>query len=145
LVIALDSSVVIACFGGWHEHHRAARSLLAARPSLPAHAAVESYSVLTRLPDPFRAEPAVAAEFLRRTFPTPLLILDPAAYEALPGQLAGLGISGGAVYDPMIALTARRAEAELITLDRRARDTYRRVGVPSRLLAGDVPPQRERT
>jgi predicted nucleic acid-binding protein len=144
-VIALDTSVVIACFGGWHEHHQAARSLLANRPSLPAHTAVESYSVLTRLPDPFRAEPAVAAEFLRRTFPAPRLVLAPAAYGALPGQLAELGISGGAVYDAMIALTARLADAELITLDRRARDTYRRVGAPSRLLAGDVPPQRDPT
>jgi predicted nucleic acid-binding protein len=142
-VIALDSSVVIACFGGWHEHHQVARALLARRPSLPTHAALESYSVLTRLPDPFRAEPSVAAEFLKRTFPAPRLVLDPPDYQALPGQLAELGISGGAVCDAMIALTAQRAEAELITLDRRARDTYRRVGVPARLLAGEVPPQRE--
>jgi predicted nucleic acid-binding protein len=28
-VIALDSSVVVASFGAWHEHHDAARAVLA--------------------------------------------------------------------------------------------------------------------
>lgn len=57
-MIALDSSVVIAGFGTWHEHHERAVEVLRRTPRLPAHAALEAYSVLTRLPDPFRAEPA---------------------------------------------------------------------------------------
>ena len=49
-VKAVDSSVVIAAFASWHEHHAIARKAMTARPRLIAHAAVESYSVLTRLP-----------------------------------------------------------------------------------------------
>lgn len=54
---AVDSSVVIAAFATWHEYHVIARKAMTARPRLIAHAAVESYSVLTRLPPPHRASP----------------------------------------------------------------------------------------
>lgn len=99
-MIALDSSVVIACFGSWHEHHLAARMTLEEDPRLPAHAGLEAYSVLTRLPQ----------------------------------RLAGLGISGGAVYDAVIGLTAVAVGAELVTLDRRAMADYERCSVPVRML-----------
>lgn len=131
-MIALDSSVVVASFGAWHEHHEPARKTLSEDPRLPAHAALEAYSVLTRLPDPFRAEPAVVAEFLRRTFLTARL---QAAADGLPERLAGIGICGGAVYDALIAFTAAAAGAELLTLDRRALLTYERCQVRARLLA----------
>lgn len=74
-MIALDSSVVIACFGAWHEHHEVARRALAAGPRLPAHAGLEAYSVLTRLPEPFRADAGVVAEFLARSFSGGRLLL----------------------------------------------------------------------
>jgi hypothetical protein len=47
---AVDSSVVIAAFATWHEHHALARKAMAGQPRLVAHAAVESYSVLTPRP-----------------------------------------------------------------------------------------------
>lgn len=134
-MIALDSSVVIASFGPWHEHHSAARQALGGGPRLPVHAGLEAYSVLTRLPAPFRAEPHLVAEFLRRTFTTARLALRVEEHAALPIRLAGLGISGGAVYDALIGLTAGAAGAEVLTLDRRALATYERCGVPARLLA----------
>ncbi|MGE3289565.1 MAG: type II toxin-antitoxin system VapC family toxin [Pseudonocardia sp.] len=134
-MIALDSSVVVACFGAWHEHHEPARALLEVRPRLPAHAGLEAYSVLTRLPEPFRAEPGTVAEFLARTFPEPRLVLDPAVQAELPRRLATHGISGGAVYDALIALTAAEAGAQLCTLDRRALENYRRCDVRARLIA----------
>lgn len=130
-MIALDSSVVVASFGAWHEHHELARKTLPEHPRLPAHAALEAYSVLTRLPDPFRAEPAVVAEFLKRTFTTPRLML---IEDGLPERMASLGISGGAVYDALIAFTSAAAGAELFTLDRRALPTYQRCQVQARLL-----------
>lgn len=141
-MIALDSSVVVACFGAWHENHAAAIGVLDQDPRLPAHAALEAYSVLTRLPDPFRAEPAIVAEFLRRTFSGSRLILGRAEHETLPARLASLGIAGGAVYDALIAFTAHAAGAELVTLDRRALGIYQRCGAPTRLLAADVPAAR---
>jgi predicted nucleic acid-binding protein len=133
-VIALDSSVVVASFGAWHEHHELARSVLSECPRLPAHTALEAYSVLTRLPDPFRAEPATVAEFLKQTFTTPRLVLSDDEHSGFTGRLADLGIAGGAVYDALIAFTAEAAGAELLTLDRRAMVTYQRCRTPARLL-----------
>jgi predicted nucleic acid-binding protein len=134
-VIALDSSVVVAAFAPWHEHHQRARDVVRTSPLLPAHVALEAYSVLTRLPDPFRAEPQLVADFLSRTFAESRLVLDSTAQAALPVQLAGLGISGGAVWDALICLTAASCGADLVTLDRRAQPTYERCGVPVRFLA----------
>lgn len=57
------------------------------------------------------------------------------AQAALPERLAGLGISGGAVYATVVGLTAGAAGAELVTLDRRALGNYERCAVPVRLLA----------
>jgi predicted nucleic acid-binding protein len=47
----------------------------------------------------------------------------------LPDVLSGLGISGGAVYDALVALAAAEHGAELATRDARARATYETVGV----------------
>lgn len=134
-MIALDSSVVIAGFAPWHEHHVPAREVLAGRPRLPAHAGLEAYSVLTRLPEPFRTDPHLVAAFLRQTFTSSRLALGVDEHAELPQQLASLGISGGAVYDALIALTAAAAGAELVTLDRRALATYQRCQVAASLLA----------
>lgn len=134
-MIALDSSVVIASFGAWHESHDLARATLAATLALPAHAALEAYSVLTRLPEPFRAEPSIVAEFLNRTFPSDRLVLDAEQQAVLPARLAGLGISGGAVYDALIAFTVRASDAEIVTLDRRALAVYQLCEATARLLS----------
>lgn len=134
-MIALDSSVVIASFGAWHEHHEIAREILVDSPALPAHAGLEAYSVLTRLPEPFRAEPFIVAEFLERGFTGVRLVLDAGHQAALPARLAGLGISGGAVYDALIAFTAGAADAQIVTLDRRALATYQLCDATARLLA----------
>lgn len=133
-MIAVDSSVVVAAFGAWHEHHLLAREALKSASALPAHAALEAYSVLTRLPDPFRADPAIVAEFLNRQFGTRRLTPPSRLYGLLPTKLAALGISGGAVYDALIALTAKSANAEIHSLDSRAKATYDRCEATSRLL-----------
>jgi toxin FitB len=57
------------------------------------------------------------------------------AQASAPERLGGLGLAGGAVYDGLIALTARAAGAELISLDRRAVATYHQCGAVARLLA----------
>jgi predicted nucleic acid-binding protein len=134
-VTALDTSVVVASFGAWHEHHELATGTLADGPRLAAHTALEAYSVLTRLPEPFRAAPRTVVEFLGRTFPTERLLLAPAQQRQLPERLADLGIAGGAIYDGLIALTALDSGARLVTLDRRAVRTYDRCGVSASLLS----------
>jgi hypothetical protein len=90
---------------------------------------IETYSVLTRLPEPQRAEPALVAEFFDRNFPGKPRTLDADQARELPSRLNELGIIGGAAYDAVIALTASACGAHLISLDRRAEVTYRRCGI----------------
>ena len=65
-MIALDTSVAVATFGAWHELHEVARAALTTDSRLTAHTALETYSVLTRLPEPFRADPVTAVGLDRR-------------------------------------------------------------------------------
>lgn len=131
---AVDSSVIIAAFGTWHVQHEQARAALRSQPHMPAHAAAEAYSVLTRLPNPFRSEPSLVHAYLDRAFGDRMLRAEASIVELI-GELAGLGISGGAAYDGLIGMTARHHDATLLTLDQRAMQTYDRLGVRSRLLA----------
>jgi hypothetical protein len=100
---AVDSSVVIAAFASWHEHHVIARKALAARPRLIAYAAIESYSVLTRLPPPHRAQPPIVHAFISERFAEPFLTLPETGYQELLATLATEQILGGPAYDALIA------------------------------------------
>jgi len=121
-------------FASWHAAHEAARAVLALSPSLPAHAALEAYSVLTRLPPAQRATATDVRAFLEREFPGPHLVLDASATSGLVAELADHDITGGATYDGLIAVTARTAGATLYTCDRRARRVYERLGVEIRFV-----------
>lgn len=125
---AVDSSVVIAAFASWHEHHAVARKAMASRPRLIAHAAVESYSVLTRLPPPHRASPDIVHAFITGRFTEPFLILSETGYQELLATVAAGQILGGPAYDALIAFTAAEHNATLMSLDQRAAATYETVG-----------------
>ena len=133
-MIAVDTSVVVAAFGAWHERHDVAREVLRLGAALPAHCGIEAYSTLTRLPDPFRAAPDVVAEYLERRFGDGWLEPDAARVRSLPATLADAGIVGGACYDAVVAITAMHHGLVLHTLDRRAERMYRRGGTDHRLL-----------
>lgn len=133
-MIAVDSSIVVAAFASWHEAHRVSAQLLERRPRLPAHALIESYSVLTRLPAPHRAGAGIVAEFLAERFPQPPLVLPGDAHAALIAAVAEARLTGGSVYDALTAATAKHAGAVLHTRDRRAVATYERIGVRFQLL-----------
>jgi hypothetical protein len=49
----------------WHEHHEAARRALDGGLRLIEHCALETHSVLTRLPPPHRSTGDVVCEFIR--------------------------------------------------------------------------------
>jgi predicted nucleic acid-binding protein len=135
-VIALDTSVVIPMFAAWHEAHRSSILLLAEEPRLPAHVAIESFSVLTRLPTPHRVPASVVVEFLDRVFPPATrLVPDGPELAAFPRTCMEAGIAGGAVYDALVAMTVRRHGATLVTRDRRALGTYRAFGAAIRMTA----------
>lgn len=133
-MIAVDSTVVVAGFASWHERHETARAVLDEGPRLVAHAALESYSVLTRLPPPHRAPAGLVVEFLRQRFPEPYLAPSDTTYRDLITELATSRIVGGACYDALIARTAAEHDVTLITCDGRAAGTYEAIGVTARLI-----------
>jgi PIN domain len=119
----------VAAFASWHEAHTAAVDALEHGALLPAHVAVETFSVLTRLPPPHRAPAGVVLAFLEARFPEPWLTLPEPAHRRLIRTVTSAGLSGGSVYDALVALTVLHAEATLLTRDRRAAAVYRLVGV----------------
>lgn len=132
---AVDSSVVVAAFASWHEHHLVARKAMSSRPRLVAHAALESYSVLTRLPPPHRAQPAIVHSFITERFADPFLTLSETGYQELLATVAASHILGGPTYDALIAFTAAEHQATLMSLDQRATATYEAIGVTVEQLA----------
>jgi predicted nucleic acid-binding protein len=124
-----DSSVVIAAFASWNEKHEAAVEALGDVRDLVAHVELEAYSVLTRLPEPLRAEPGLVAEYLREDFSGERMVLPESERRTLVELLAGLSISGGAVYDALVATTADRHGRTLLSCDLRAGRTYDRLGI----------------
>jgi predicted nucleic acid-binding protein len=119
----------VAALAAWHAGHESARRV-AVDASIPAHARLEIYSVLTRIAPPHRIEPEVMVEVLRRWFPA-RATLSPSASLArsIVEQCSEAGVSGGAVYDALVALTASEAGAKLVTRDERAARTYGRLGI----------------
>lgn len=134
-VLLVDTSVAVALTLRDHEHHDTTFEALADRPlGLAGHAAFETFSVLTRLPPPSRRTPATVARLLAANFPHTKL-LGPEAAAHLLSDLQANGIAGGAVYDALVAATAAEHRLTLATRDRRALDTYRRLGVEAVLVA----------
>ncbi len=129
-----DSSVLIAGFARWHERHQAARAAVQACDLLVGHAAAETFSVLTRLPPPRRADPELVVAFLTHHFPSPPVVLDGDGHRHLLTAGVEHRILGGMIYDALIGLTAASHDACLMTLDTRATPTYRAVGADYQLL-----------
>jgi predicted nucleic acid-binding protein len=121
--------VVIAAFASWHEKHDAANRAADAALRLIEHCALETYSVLTRLPAPHRAPAEIVRDFLAARFRRPFLRLSAAAYREFVLHLPDVGISGGASYDALVAATAASHRAELVTCDQRAVPIYERYGI----------------
>ncbi len=126
--------MVIAAFSSWHALHAEALRIINGGATLPAHAGFETYSVLTRLPEPTRASPARVSQFLRDAFADEWLTMADSSLAALLPEFALLGIRGGATYDALIGATVRAAGSSLVTCDRRALATYERLGVKVQVL-----------
>ncbi len=132
---AADTSLVVAAFASWHESHEAARRALDGGLLLIEHCALETYSVLTRLPPPHRASGEVVRDFLTARFPQPFLRLSEQTYKDFILGLPDHGVAGGAAYDALVAATAVGYDADLVTCDRRALPVYERYGVRTQLLS----------
>jgi len=120
---------VIAALSGWHEEHEAAARADEAITALPAHVMVEAYSVLTRLPSGLAVPATDAADAFEGRFGDAVLRLPKRDRAALLKTLAGAGVFGGASHDGLVALEAHAHVRVLLSLDRRAREPYRRLRV----------------
>jgi predicted nucleic acid-binding protein len=125
---AVDTSCMVAAVCDWHERHEpvveAIEERLARgdRMAVAAHALVEAYAVLTRLPPPHRLEPADAWTLVERNFASQAAVvaLGGRAYVSLLGRLASAGVRGGRTYDALIGTCVERAGAGvLLTLNPR--------------------------
>ena len=127
--LAVDTSVAVPLLVQTHTAHAAVVRWWANREiALAGDAVAETYSVLTRLPGDLRLAPTGAARLIAERFAPPLLLgLETAGH--LPDVLAQMDITGGAVYDALVALAAAEHKADLATRDARAKDTYARIGV----------------
>ena len=133
-ITLVDTSAAVAFVVSDHAAHDSTWDSLAERRlGLAGHAWFEAFSVLTRLPGARRRDADVVAELLTINFPESRF-LDEATAATLGPDLARLGVSGGAVYDALVASAAAYHHLPLATRDRRAIDTYRAVGVEFELL-----------
>jgi hypothetical protein len=93
---------------------------------------LEAYSVLTRLPAGLAVPATTAAAVLEARFGGAPLRLGARERRGLLTTLAAAGVFGGASYDGLVALEAHAHSHTLLSLDERAQDTYRRLGVAFR-------------
>jgi predicted nucleic acid-binding protein len=112
---------MVAVLCGWHERHKETIACMermgkdGAQAVLAAHTLAETYSVLTRLPSPFRLSEGDALELLRLNWSKAQIVsLSATEYWAMLRECRDLGVSGGQVYDALIAACARKAKAGVL-------------------------------
>ena len=137
-MIVPDTSVLVPGFVVEHRFHGVAESAVAevrAEGRLVAHTTAETYAVLSAPGGFYRAEPGVVVAYLNEFLEGSAPIQPrPDAYREALEILSDNGRGGSSVYDALIALAVRDANATLISLDRRARPTYELCGVEARFL-----------
>ena len=118
----LDTSVLVPAFVSRHPRHSIAIEALSAAEDLrvAAHTLAETLAVLTRLPTRPRISGGVARRLLREnvTARGEVVALTVQDYDDALDRAAGLGVTGGAVYDALILQAAIRAEVDrFVTLN----------------------------
>lgn len=119
--VLLDANCLVAAALAQHEHHRATITELSRRRAagqamvMAAHALLEAYAVLTRLPPPHRLAPADAVTVLDRNWgDAETIALTGAESWRVLRELAAAGVSGGRTYDGCIAASARKGKCDEI-------------------------------
>lgn len=137
-MITADTSVLVSGFVVTHEFHEDVQPYLARvlrDGQLISHTIAEAYSVLSSPSGVFRAEPKAVFRYLTQFTQARGAIDMPAdSYLEAIQLLASEGRGGGAIFDAVIALSARSAEATLVTIDRRALPIYELCGVDFHLI-----------
>lgn len=118
----VDSNYLICILQSWNTHHEATIADLERRLSqgeelhLVPHALLETYAVMTRMPDPYRKPPAMVVSLMQKNFGGYPLLRPPSDHWQLLAGLAEDGIGGGQSYNRSIAHSAHQAGMkELVT------------------------------
>ena len=115
----LDSSVLVPVFYGDHQHHAASLDLFTRFPreqaSCAAHSLLEVYATLTRMPGKHRISGEQAMLFINDIRARLTLVsLDAGEYGAMLEKFVFLGVTGGTIYDALLAACAIKAEAKAL-------------------------------
>lgn len=118
--VLFDTSVLVASLVAKHPHHQRAMAVIervlkgSDSAVVAAHALVETYSVLTRLPVTPRIGASSAHQLLRENILAhcEIVALTAREHERLLTKLAGLSIDGGASYDAIHAACAQKAAVD---------------------------------
>ena len=115
----LDSSVLVPVFVGDHQHHEASLDIFLRfgkrQSCCAAHSLAEVYATVTRLPGKYRVSGEQALLFLQeiRDRLTTVALNDEEYYAAME-RASACGVTGGTVYDALVANCALKARAEVI-------------------------------
>ncbi len=132
--VLLDTSAAVPLVVADHHAHATTWDALHDRDlGLAGHAWFETFSVLTRLPGAARRDASTVVRLISSNFPHSRF-LDEGSTSVLTGELAKMGVSGGAVYDALVAAAAAHHQLPLVSRDRRATETYRAFNVEVELL-----------
>ena len=124
--VLFDTSALVAGIVEAHPAHSRAFSWLsrALKKDLEffvsAHSLLELYAVLTRMPLQPRITPGMARRLIRANVETRAVVvtLTKKDYSVVIDEMAELGLSGGVVYDALIARCARKLACDvLLTLN----------------------------
>lgn len=108
----IDTSVIVAALDGSDPDHSVCRTLLlSAKLAAWSHALTETFSTLTGGRLGIRISPSIAASILRDKVATRLAITNLTEAELLDSYEAAetRGVRGGAVYDYLHLVAARKA------------------------------------
>ncbi len=121
-----DTSVLVAALVKEHPQHNTARPWLEQAHNTPdtglvsTHTLAELYSVLTRLPRQPKLQPQEVQVLLMSLYPLEKVSLGWPDYHLAIKNLVTLQLSGGIIFDALIAQAAIKAKADqLLTLNPR--------------------------
>lgn len=122
LIVGVDTSCLVPLMSSWHPQHEATvwalEQLKAKNATLvtASQAVAECFSVLTRLPSQVRIPPREAYERMRENLTENFRIAGlntDVCWLAIDG-ISGRGLSGGLIYDAIIAHSCAQAGASIM-------------------------------
>lgn len=126
--ILFDTNIIVASLSEAHEMYDRCKPWFdqvqidrTVEGFLSTHSLAECYSILTRLPPPYRISPASVDRLLTEDLTQFTKVsLTTEDYQAVIQKVVQLNISGGGIYDALIAQAALKANVDsLLTFNAR--------------------------